>query len=137
MVRSIGVRAGDIVLAVARACRGARDDMAAALESDLQQLTGCAYPPWFLFAAVDWPLFSTMNDVYDLTAEMAARPGYKRLLYKMEDAGAIKALDTQLTHAFQVFEVRRSFAHLVVQLRTRHFWLRYNPVSVSVFHSSR
>lgn len=96
-VRAISIRAGDIVLAVARACEGAREDMAAALESDLQQLTG------------------TMNDILAFTSDMAARPGYKRLLYKMEDAGAIKALDTQLTHAFQVFEIQSSVSLRISQ----------------------
>ncbi|EKM52547.1 uncharacterized protein PHACADRAFT_261044 [Phanerochaete carnosa HHB-10118-sp] len=49
------------------------------------------------------------------TAEIAARPGYKRFLYKGEDAGAIKALDSQLTHAFQVFVVQSSISLRVSQ----------------------
>ena len=42
-MRNIGMRASDIVLAVARACEQAKADMAVALESDLRQLTGYAY----------------------------------------------------------------------------------------------
>ncbi|GJE95732.1 RICIN domain-containing protein [Phanerochaete sordida] len=96
-VRGISIRAGDVVLAVARACEGAQEDMAAPLESDLQQLTG------------------TMNNILSFTSDMASRPGYKRLLYKMEDANAIKALDTQLTHAFQVFEIQSNVSLRISQ----------------------
>lgn len=39
MVRSVGLRAKDIVLAVARSCEGAQTEMEAPLESDLKQLT--------------------------------------------------------------------------------------------------
>ena len=48
-----------------------------------------------------------MNDILSFTREMASRKGYKKILYKLDDASSIKALDTQLTHAFQIFEVRR------------------------------
>lgn len=53
-----------------------------------------------------------MDDIFNLASEIAARPGYKRLLYKTEDAGSIKALDAQLTHAFQIFEVCHYIEHL-------------------------
>lgn len=52
-----------------------------------------------------------MNDILSFTTDMAARPGYKRFLYKMEGANAIKAVDTQLTHAFQVFQVGSAQPH--------------------------
>ena len=35
-----GVRASNVVLAVAKACKGAEEEVMAQLESDLQQLTG-------------------------------------------------------------------------------------------------
>lgn len=47
----------------------------------------------------------TMNDILSYTKDVAARKTYKKLLYKMEDAAAADALETQLTHAFQLFQV--------------------------------
>jgi hypothetical protein len=46
-----------------------------------------------------------MNEILNFTKEMASRRSYKRFLNKAEDAAAVQSLDTQLTHAFQIFEV--------------------------------
>ena len=47
-----------------------------------------------------------MNDILGFTLELSARPGYKKMFYKTEDAATLKSLDDQLMHAFQIFEVR-------------------------------
>ena len=47
----------------------------------------------------------TMNDILSFAQEIVARPGYKRVFYKMEDAANAKGLEDQLAHAFRVFEV--------------------------------
>jgi hypothetical protein len=57
-----------------------------------------------------------MNDILAFAQELIARPGYKKLLYKAEDAVAVKTLDTQLTHAFQVFEVPITIHGCIPQL---------------------
>jgi hypothetical protein len=47
-----------------------------------------------------------MKDILIFATEKVARRGYQKLLYKAEDATAVKLLDTQLTHAFDIFQVR-------------------------------
>lgn len=42
-VRSVALRAKDIILAVARACEGSQIDIQTQLENDLKQLTECEY----------------------------------------------------------------------------------------------
>lgn len=51
-----------------------------------------------------------MSDILEFTQEIATRKAYRKLLNKSEDAAAAKSLDAQLTHAFQIFEVRQSHA---------------------------
>ena len=46
-----------------------------------------------------------MDAILSFAQEIAARPVYKRVFYKMEDATTVKDLDAQLAHAFRVFEV--------------------------------
>ena len=50
----------------------------------------------------------TMNEILEFTKEVASRRSYKRFLNKAEDAAAAQSLETQLTHAFQIFEVSSS-----------------------------
>ena len=45
-----------------------------------------------------------MDEILLFAQEMASRSKYKKLLYKSQDAAAVISLDTQLTHAFQIFE---------------------------------
>ncbi|KIP05975.1 hypothetical protein PHLGIDRAFT_480310 [Phlebiopsis gigantea 11061_1 CR5-6] len=89
-VRKIAMRAKDIVLAVARASANALEEVTGQLESDLQQLT------------------ETMNDILEFTQEISTRRTYQKLWNKAEDAAAVKSLDAQLSHAFQIFEIQSS-----------------------------
>lgn len=45
-----------------------------------------------------------MTEILSFTQELALRSKYKKLLYKSQDAEAAQSLDTQLTHAFRIFE---------------------------------
>jgi hypothetical protein len=47
-----------------------------------------------------------MNDILAFATEKVVRKKYKKILNKSDDASAIKTLNTQLTHAFQIFEVQ-------------------------------
>ncbi|KAI0035009.1 hypothetical protein K488DRAFT_44306 [Vararia minispora EC-137] len=94
--RALAMRTRDIVLAVAQSCEGMQD-MAAQLEKDLTQLTG------------------TMNDILTFATEKISRRRYKKLFSKADDMAAIKALDAQLTHAFQIFEIQSSVSSRLLQ----------------------
>ena len=50
-----------------------------------------------------------MDDILAFTRDMSSRSTYQKLLRKSDDAAAVKSLNTRLTHAFQLFEVRDSF----------------------------
>ncbi|GJE99857.1 hypothetical protein PsYK624_161310 [Phanerochaete sordida] len=96
-IKDISVRAKDIILAVAHSCQGAALDINAQLEDDIQQLT------------------NTMNAILLFAQEIVSRSKYKKLLYKSQDAAAVVSLDTQLTHAFQIFEVKSSVSIRLAQ----------------------
>lgn len=102
------MRAKDIIVAVAIACKGAEEYIAKQLENDLKQLTGWVNDGWALDMRSQLTVHSTMNDILAFIKELASRKGYKKILYKMDDATTVKTLDTQLTHAFQIFEVSLS-----------------------------
>ncbi|GJE91827.1 hypothetical protein PsYK624_079780 [Phanerochaete sordida] len=91
-IQDISIRARDIVLAVARSCQDATTDISTQLEEDLKQLT------------------STMSAILLFTEELASRSKYKKVFYKSQDAASIVSLDSQLTHAFQIFEINSSVA---------------------------
>jgi hypothetical protein len=46
-----------------------------------------------------------MKSILDFATEKMSRKGYQKLLYKAEDMTAVKTLDLQLTHAFDIFQV--------------------------------
>lgn len=46
-----------------------------------------------------------MDEMLTFANEKAARKGYHKFFSKSEDIAAVKALDIQLTHAFQIFQV--------------------------------
>lgn len=48
---------------------------------------------------------STMEEVLDFTRIQLTRKGYKRVLYKSEDAEKIKLLENKLNQAFKRFDV--------------------------------
>lgn len=47
-----------------------------------------------------------MNAILAFATEKTKRRTYQKLFAKAEDAQAVQSLDVQLTHAFQLFEVR-------------------------------
>lgn len=81
-----------------------------------------------------------MSEILAFTQELAARSKYKKLLYKSQDAENAKSLDTQLTHAFRIFEVSSvvcrflssSLLHAVLFMI-----LRFNPASAFDFRNSK
>lgn len=102
-VRSVGLRAKDIVLAVARASEGCPIDIQTQLENDLSQLTECEH----VLMAGDRDTngrHRTMAQILLFTQELASRSKYKKALYKSQDAETAQTLDTRLTHAFHIFE---------------------------------
>ena len=54
-----------------------------------------------------------MNDILEFTQDISSRRTYQKLWNKAEDAAAVKSLDAQLSHAFQIFEVRRFLSILL------------------------
>ncbi|KZV62644.1 hypothetical protein PENSPDRAFT_739249 [Peniophora sp. CONT] len=96
MFRSLAFRAKDIIVAVARSCHGMQT-MAVQLEDDLRQLT------------------STMDSILAFASERVTRRTYQKLLSKADDAAAVKALNTQLTHAFHIFEIQSSVSTRLLQ----------------------
>jgi len=101
---ALALRAKDIVLAVARACEGMQD-MAAELEADLRQLTKYVASRHRVDECINVIANSTMNDILAFASEKILRKRYKKLWNRSEDSAAVKALNTQLNHAFQLFEV--------------------------------
>ena len=47
-----------------------------------------------------------MEDILAHSRELASRNTFRKLLYKAEDAEAIKTLNEHLTHAYHLFMVR-------------------------------
>lgn len=53
-----------------------------------------------------------MNEILAFTTDLATRRTYKKILSKADDAAAVQSLDSQLTHAFHIFEVRSDYVGL-------------------------
>ncbi|KZV61575.1 hypothetical protein PENSPDRAFT_658810 [Peniophora sp. CONT] len=96
MFKSLAFRAKDVVVAVARSCHEMHT-VAVQLEDDLRQLT------------------STMDSILAFASERVARRAYQRLLSKSDDMAAVKALNTQLKHAFHIFEIQSSVRTQLLQ----------------------
>ncbi|GJE89270.1 ricin B lectin domain-containing protein [Phanerochaete sordida] len=87
-IRDISDRANSTVLTVAQVCQSEGITVNAQLESDLREL------------------IRTMEDILRFTQQIASRPWYKKMFSTSEDASFLVSLDTRLTHAFQLFELR-------------------------------
>ncbi|VDC06399.1 unnamed protein product [Peniophora sp. CBMAI 1063] len=87
MFKNLAMRAKDVIVAVARSCDGLQS-LAFQLESDLRQLT------------------STMDSILAFAAEKASRGTLRKLWNKSEDVAMVKALDIQLTHSFNIFQIQ-------------------------------
>ncbi|KZV61571.1 hypothetical protein PENSPDRAFT_658805 [Peniophora sp. CONT] len=96
MFKNLALRAKDIIVAVARSCHGMQT-IAVQLEDDLRQLT------------------STMDSILAFASERVTRRTYQKLLSKADDTAAVKALNTQLTHAFHIFEIQSSVSSRLLQ----------------------
>ena len=51
----------------------------------------------------------TMAQILAFCQDVTSRSKYKKYLYKIQDASNLTTLETQLTHSFQIFEVRILF----------------------------
>ncbi|VDC06397.1 unnamed protein product [Peniophora sp. CBMAI 1063] len=94
--KNLAFRARDMIVAVARSCNG-RHVLAAELESDLRQLT------------------STMDSILFFATERASRGTLKKLWSKSDDVAMVKALDKQLTHSFNIFQIQSNVTSRISQ----------------------
>ncbi|GJE96796.1 hypothetical protein PsYK624_130020 [Phanerochaete sordida] len=95
----IGLRARNIVIAVSDACKGAGPSLDAQLQNDLTQLT------------------NTMHDILKYIQDLSSRSKVKKVFYKTQDATAVRSLDNELVHAFQLFSVQSNVSLRVTQVQ--------------------